>query len=911
MKCGRLGDYELLEELGQGGMGVVYRARHVLLGQTVAVKVLPDRYLDDPQAVARFRREMQSIGALDHPNIVRAFNAGEAAGMHFLVMEYVDGLTLQRLLADRMEREQGPLGVGAACEVISQAALGLQHAHEHGLVHRDIKPANLIVSRSGVVKLLDLGLAKFRADRLSRDSSAGPLTEAGMKMGTVDYMAPEQWEDSSAVDIRADVYSLGCTLFFLLTGGPPYGDKRYDSNHKRLLAHAVAPVPSLSEACPGCPEDVARMLDHMMAKEPEDRFDTPGELAEAIGLFADPDELLQCLPAASTADPSSTGRTSGTAGGQGGTSRPVSGQSAKRRKPGFSMAKRRDWNRRPWYRRIRPLAAGLGLTLLLALGDWLVVQATRSKSAQENGDTRSISTDTPAALDRHRTAVELALLPGLNGPWWFDEMPWYLPFVRQVIAQTVESTPDVATFLGGPPAAYLDPNAVKVQQWLWSVVDQYREKLSESQKHLLDELKELADTNLDNAKLATRLDKSLAQFVQDHETAWSAADRHTQALLLHKIAALKSDGDLARRAKDAYDEAEKQYAEVPEDVAGQLRLFCVSDSARLCGELLGDFREARRRFDGVLARDDLPDLFHVEVLAAYGDNCTTAGEYQDRLFDEARRIVKSSQTMSRSHPLAAYVAERHAWSLMDQWKVGDAADRFTEATSIRQTNKREGNPFATIYVLHDRHGTALTLRYRGRDGAAKILYKKLVGGRILGDDRADPGEIQLSLEEAEANQSRPGWQRYLSDLRERLANSMERWADCELYGGAASGRPVNLLQAGRLLEKARERTSDYGTSVTLACKLCIVEALQPKKKDEAAKILAALDAGKKEFVGTERERSALMRETADAVLKLESKDADEGRSRLARVSPQQPERDSAGDFGASAVLRRVVALVRS
>ena len=259
IKSRRLGDYDLIEELGHGGMGSVYKARQIYLDQIVALKVLPQRYLDDPQAVARFRREMQSIGQLDHPNIVRAYNAGESEGVHFLVMECVDGITLQHLVRPD-EKTVTPLSPGAACEVIRQAALGLQHAHEHKLVHRDVKPANLMLSRDGVVKVLDLGLAKFQAERRASDQLGSELTQAGMTMGTVDYMAPEQWEHAGIVDVRADIYSLGCTFFFLLTGTPPFGGKSYDSNRKKLMAHVVAPIPSLTEACPIVPKILTAFL---------------------------------------------------------------------------------------------------------------------------------------------------------------------------------------------------------------------------------------------------------------------------------------------------------------------------------------------------------------------------------------------------------------------------------------------------------------------------------------------------------------------------------------------------------------------------------------------------------------------------------------------------------------------------
>ena len=214
VKTRRLGDYQLLEELGRGGMGVVYKARQIYLDQTVAVKILPRRYLDDPQAVSRFRREMQSIGGLNHPNIVRAYNAGEASGVHFLVMEFVDGINLQQLVGMTM-LPGGPLA----------ARRGLR-GHPPGgprpatcstsieLVHRDVKPANLMLCRDGdtpTVKLLDMGLARLHAERLGDPQARDGLTQPGVTMGTIDYMAPEQWENPAAADIRCRIYSLGCT----------------------------------------------------------------------------------------------------------------------------------------------------------------------------------------------------------------------------------------------------------------------------------------------------------------------------------------------------------------------------------------------------------------------------------------------------------------------------------------------------------------------------------------------------------------------------------------------------------------------------------------------------------------------------------------------------------------------------
>ncbi len=191
-----LGPYQIVRKLGQGGMGAVYEARHTKLKKTVAVKVLPPEMMRSSIVIARFEREMEAVGALDHPHIVRAMDAGEFDGTHFLVMEYVEGSDLSALV-----KEQGTLSVRDACKVIRQAAMGLQHAHEHGLVHRDIKPSNIFVTKAGQVKLLDLGLA-----RISRiDEEHAGITSSGQVLGTPDYMSPEQWDDTHSVDARADL----------------------------------------------------------------------------------------------------------------------------------------------------------------------------------------------------------------------------------------------------------------------------------------------------------------------------------------------------------------------------------------------------------------------------------------------------------------------------------------------------------------------------------------------------------------------------------------------------------------------------------------------------------------------------------------------------------------------------------
>ncbi|MBI2808871.1 MAG: protein kinase [Planctomycetes bacterium] len=271
-----LGKYRLHEEIGKGGMGKVYKATHSLLKRTVAIKVLPASRLKDAQAVARFRREIEAAGRLDHPHIVRTHDADEADGQHFLVMEWLAGEDLHHLV-----RRVGPLPVETACDFIRQAARGLDFAHQHGMVHRDVKPSNLylVTSRererpeeTPTVKVLDLGLALLH-DAPNEEG----LTSTGEVMGTYDFIAPEQALETHSVDHRADIYSLGCTFYFLLTGHPPFPGK---SGTKKLLAHQLE-EPAPIQRTDVSPEVLA-VLKKMMAKDPAQRFASMREAADAL-----------------------------------------------------------------------------------------------------------------------------------------------------------------------------------------------------------------------------------------------------------------------------------------------------------------------------------------------------------------------------------------------------------------------------------------------------------------------------------------------------------------------------------------------------------------------------------------------------------------------------------------------------
>src|SRR5579864_6828273 len=222
-----------------------------------AVKVLPAAKADDPASLERFYREARAVAALDHPNIVRAYDIDQEENLHFLVMEYVDGSSLQDVV-----KKSGPLELSRAAHYISQAALGLQHAHEvAGLVHRDIKPGNLIVDRSGTVKILDMGLARFFHDE--EDILTKKYDES--VLGTADYLAPEQALDSHSVDIRADIYSLGATFYFILTGSTPFSE---GTVAQKLIWHQTRQPKSIQTLRPEVPAEMAAIVEKMMAKDP-------------------------------------------------------------------------------------------------------------------------------------------------------------------------------------------------------------------------------------------------------------------------------------------------------------------------------------------------------------------------------------------------------------------------------------------------------------------------------------------------------------------------------------------------------------------------------------------------------------------------------------------------------------------
>lgn len=273
-KALQMGNYTILDKLGQGGMGVVLKARHNRMQRFVAIKVLTKALVKDAEAIARFQREVVAASQLEHPNIVGAYDADEVNGQHILVMQYIEGSDLSSIV-----KRQGPLPLHQALDCLRQAARGLEYAHKRGVIHRDIKPANLLLDNEGMVKILDMGLARFSDS--ANIATQAELTGTGTVMGTVDYMSPEQALNTKSADARSDIYSLGISLYYLLTGQAAYPG---DSLMARLMAHANSPIPSLRSSRPDVPDAVQALFARAVAKQPGDRYQTMTELAADLGV---------------------------------------------------------------------------------------------------------------------------------------------------------------------------------------------------------------------------------------------------------------------------------------------------------------------------------------------------------------------------------------------------------------------------------------------------------------------------------------------------------------------------------------------------------------------------------------------------------------------------------------------------
>ncbi len=363
-----LGNYVILDKLGQGGMGMVLKARHRRMERVVALKVLSPAIVKNPSALQRFQREVKAAAKLSHPNIVAAHDADETKGVHFLVMEYVEGSDLSALV-----KKQGPLSADLAVSCVLQAAHGLLHAHEAGIVHRDIKPANLLLDGRGVVKVLDMGLARIEGGENDPTAVPDELTQSGAIMGSWDYMAPEQAVNTKKADRRADVYSLGCTLYYLLTGKPMFGG---ETAMEKMLAHREQPIPPL----PNASKKLQAVYTRMVAKTPEERYPSMAEVIaelEPCATGGGPTGITAGLPRAAAIQAAAVKVGEET----------ISADDAD--EPAVGLRATRPRKSSKWGLLI---GFGAAAAVLLALGVWLALQRSQDGNPSQAATGRQVST---------------------------------------------------------------------------------------------------------------------------------------------------------------------------------------------------------------------------------------------------------------------------------------------------------------------------------------------------------------------------------------------------------------------------------------------------------------------------------------------------------------------------------------
>lgn len=748
----RLAEYEIVERLGQGGMGEVYKAIHTKLKKVVALKVLPAAQTDNRNAVARFLREMEAVGKLDHPNIVRASDAREVNNVNFLVMEYVDGVDLARIV-----RDHGiSISTADACEILRQAATGLDHAYEHGLVHRDIKPSNIMLARNGIVKVLDLGLA-----RLQGESPMHDLTATGQVMGTFDYMAPEQWNDTSSVDIRADIYSLGCTLYFLLAGKAPFSGSKFNSFQKKLKAHTEQDPPPLTELRDDLPDELLDILERMMAKDPDDRFARPRDVADALMPLVHGAKLTHLLPPASTSAiertyDDTTHNTRSTP--QAATAshflmherdyspRPV---------PIGSHHSSRSRKRRSKRRTVRWIAGGI-IAFFAVVGivgyQWFGPQ-----------------TGAMALSPAQRVQVQTlyGTMPGLNGQWWFQEIPWFYPAVRQRAMQALSSDGVKKTPASAETLVTLSQQAIEGGN-----IPQFYEGLNDEVESLMRtasyreaahffSLKNLDPEQFDDDALNATFNEIAADLEKQSEL--SAEDWHFIGLVRHRTADWVNAQQAYNHAIALYEERSTPETNPDAESVRALYALCLSDLAQMHYDML-EYQKAAQALSHSrsLLKPPLAPAFAAFSLASEADAYRKWGKNAAYLESCLHQAGEAVEPLGPEHPLRAFVHERWAWYYLDDYHFRDAATEFRRALKMRQAGLSAGNLRAQYFVAFDRQGEAMAEIFRDSADANRIFVSEL--------DNLD-----------RARQSKRLSVKQESELRLRSLNSMGQLAESKMY----------------------------------------------------------------------------------------------------------------------------------
>lgn len=768
MDSRRFGNYEYFEILGKGGLGIVYRARHVLLDRIGAVKVLRGDLAGDTDFVNRFLREIRMISRLTHENIVNAEYAGCDQARYYLVMEYVEGRDLARIV-----KKQGPLALETACEILRQVALGLQHASAQGIIHRDIKPGNIMLSVDGIVKILDFGLGKFH-NSLEHPDLEHSLTTAGSAMGSVDYIAPEQWEDAVSVTVKADIYSLGCTLFYLLTGKTPFRRENMTGNQK-MIAHIKGEIPSLKDYRNDVPDELEKCYRRMIAKDPADRFETPVEVAKSLERFAGPTNYEILLEICRERESEKTSI--------------FSNENKNSTKNG---------NRHTAPERSRFLRFVGAVLVLFIFGAVLFSSVLLSTVFQIN----RVFTETEPKLPTIETASkftdstpettkDFVQFTGDSGKWWFEEVPWLLPVVRKTIAATASTDEIVLCRYDG--------------NLLWKLAEDTALSQMDPLKSLLWNLSTGAPVSQWKPLAETYLEMQ-----GELPELW-----HTQAVLLHAGVADQSDPSAADRAKALYWKAILGYRKRPDEISRLLENLCRFDLGWLEFLLNEDVDEFQRELLAIESVDDSSN-FRQALSLVSAERQMEIGRHRDQAFES---MLTASVEHERKSSRLSWLHRRYAAALSRQWRLTEARPQWKKALeSLTEADSRsffrnfdDERPDRADFYCHCRLAEALSDRHTGNLTEARRQYRDLI-------EELRETLTNMVSEEIDRNPLRQ------AVLKKNLSRALEHLADCTLftpiYFGAKPPRSAGYFieEAGELYKEAKFLAQDENEQFVLQCK---------------------------------------------------------------------------------------------
>jgi serine/threonine protein kinase len=739
------GEYVKVRRLGGGGMGEVFLARHVALGREFALKEIKLeclRHGDRAEFEKRFRREIEACGRLEHhPNLVNVTNTGTSdEGAPYLVMDYIEGLDLKQIV-----ERHGPLPAAVAARIIHDAAAGLAHAHEKGLVHRDIKPSNIMISKHGVVVVLDLGLARV----IESDRQASVVSMPGL-VGSFDYMSPEQCREDEHVDSRADTYALGCTLYFLLTAAPPFAEAK--SIFQKLNAHQQDPLPELTRD--DIDPQLRRVLDQMTAKERDERFEDLGEVAALLRPLTRDVQLDWLVKHAPE-------RIRETLDSDTHSTVAYQTQKAIHSATGRSLDRARD--------------GSMGSSRFGSATRVIRRQLTRRRFMVIGGlGAISAATAGGIAWSRRRSGAAdfLATLPGLNGHWWFDEVPWLLPDVRWQLSQSLGFW---STGVSDLVEAAASADLPKFYAMLRDRIAEVSGSWPDDTASRFGLLKEFDPEKLSEHAFDDVLGQVTRRLTQKQESGEElAGDEH------HLLAVIRHYRDEFAQAGPAYEAA---FAAYQREGRPGLAALSLADH----GQLLSQERKpslAQEKFNRsrtLLAQNSetsarMLRAFTLDSLCNEADAHRSYGNWAPAhsCLQQALALLDDSP---QDHPQRAVFHERSAWYHLDVWRVEKADAEFRAARAIREANDRADNHRAIHFVSWNRQGQAM------------VDY-------FLDDAESSAEALKALLPEGMVAGSQNYTEKQMRELQRRQPNVLERLCDAELND------PATRRQADEYLQRA-------------------------------------------------------------------------------------------------------------